>query len=102
MASSRQMALGLAWVALAAGCGGGDRGAEPGSGEPSKLATAERALQTELEAVVEHLGVAAQAGTRVAPTRCDDRARNDVTSGYRLRLKLSAGDAEELLRRAEG
>ena len=93
------MALGLAWVALAAGCGGGGD-AERTSADTS-LARAERSLQSELEAAVEHLGMPAQEGIRVAPTRCDDRARNEVTSGYRLRLKMGAGDAEALMRRAE-
>ena len=101
MASSRHVALGLAWVALAAGCdGGGD--ADRAAADTSQLARAERSLQTELEAAVEHLGMPAEDGMRVAPTRCDDRAREDVTSGYRLRLKLGAGDTEELLRRAAG
>ena len=95
------MALALAWVALAAGCGsGGDR--EGAAADSSQLARAERSLQSELEAAVEHLGLPARDGVRVAPTRCDDRAANDVTSGYRLRLELGAGDAEALLRRAAG
>ena len=95
------MALALAWVALAAGCGsGGDR--EGAAADTSRLARAERSLQSELEAAVEHLGLPARDGVRVAPTRCDDRTANDVTSGYRLRLEMSAGDAEELLRRAAG
>jgi len=95
------MALGLAWIALAAGCGGGDD-ADRTAADTSQLARAERSLQSELEAAVEHLGLPTQEGIRVAPTRCDDRARNDVTSGYRLRLELGAGDTEKLLRRAEG
>ena len=95
------MALALAWVALAAGCGSGG-GGEGAAADTSQLARAERSLQSELEAAVEHLGLPARDGMRVAPTRCDDRAANDVTSGYRLRLELSAGDAEELLRRAAG
>jgi hypothetical protein len=97
MASSRQMALGLAWVALMAGCGSG------GDPKPkSQLAHAERSLQAELEAAAEHLGMAPAPGERVAPTRCDDRPAGDVTSGYRLRLKMGAGDAERLLDRAAG
>jgi hypothetical protein len=95
------MALALAWVALAAGCGSGGDG-EGAAADTSQLARAERSLQTELEAAVEHLGLPAADGMRVAPTRCDDRAANDVTSGYRLRLEMRAGDAEELLRRAAG
>jgi hypothetical protein len=95
------MALALAWVALAAGCGGGGDG-EGAAADTSQLARAERSLQSELEAAVERLGLPARDGMRVAPTRCDDRAANDVTSGYRLRLELGAGDAEELLRRAAG
>ena len=95
------MALALAWVALAAGCGSGG-GGEGAATDTSQLARAERSLQSELEAAVEHLGLPARDGVRVAPTRCDDRAANDVTSGYRLRLEMSAGDAEELLRRAAG
>ena len=101
MASSRHVALGLAWVALAAGCGGGGD-ADRAAADTSQLARAERSLQSELEAAVEHLGMPAQDGMRVAPTRCDDRARADVTSGYRLRLKMGDGDTEELLRRAAG
>ena len=94
------MALGLAWVALVAGCGG-DAADDRASGD-SRLARAERSLQAELEAAAGHLGVATDPGERVAPTRCDDRPADRVTSGYRLRLELSAGDAENLLRRAEG
>jgi hypothetical protein len=95
------MALGLAWVALAAGCGGGGDG-ERASADTSQLARAERSLQTELEAAVEHLRLPAQDGIRVAPTRCDDRAAARVTSGYRLRLEMAGGDTEKLLRRAAG
>jgi hypothetical protein len=95
------MALALAWVALAAGCGSGGDG-EGAAADTSQLARAERSLQSELEAAVERLRLPAREGMRVAPSRCDDRAANDVTSGYRLRLELSAGDAEELLRRAAG
>jgi hypothetical protein len=94
------MALGLAWVALVAGCGGGGA-PDQGSDRGSRLATAERSLQAELEAAAGRLDLAAQPGERVAPTRCDDRAAGTVTSGYRLRLKLGAGDTEALLRRAE-
>jgi hypothetical protein len=101
MASSRHVALGLAWLALAAGCGGEDRRAGAGA-DGSRLARAERSLQTELEAAVEHLRLPAQQGIRVAPTRCDDRAAARVTSGYRLRLELREEDTEALLRRAEG
>ena len=39
--------------------------------------------------------MATDPGERVAPTRCDDRPADRVTSGYRLRLELSAGDAED-------
>ncbi|MEO8690305.1 MAG: hypothetical protein ABI611_19065 [Solirubrobacteraceae bacterium] len=95
------MALGLAWVALAAGCGSaGD--AKPPSGDASALAHAERSLQAELEAAAAHLGMSPGAGERVAPARCGDRPAGDVTSGYRLRMKLGPGDAETLLRSAEG
>ena len=94
------MALGLAWVALAAGCGGGGD-AKPKPAD-SKLAHAERSLQAELEAAAGHLGVATDPGEHVAPTRCDDRPAGHVTSGYRLQLELNAGDAENLLRRAAG
>jgi sugar phosphate isomerase/epimerase len=99
MASSRHMALGLAWVVLAAGCGGS--GDEPRAPE-SKLARAERSLQAELEAAVDRLGMTAEPGERVAASRCDDGARQDVTSGYRVRLRIDGGDTEELLRRAAG
>jgi hypothetical protein len=100
MASSRRMALGLAWVVLAAGCGGssGGGGARP---TDSKLARAERSLQAELDAAAEHLGMTAEPGQRVAPTRCDGRAPNTVTSGYRVRMALGEGDTEALVRRAE-
>ena len=95
------MALALAWVALAAGCGSGGDGGGAAT-DTSQLARPERSLQSELEAAVEHLGLPARDGMRVAPTRCDDRAANDVTSGYRLRLELGAGgDTGQLLRRAE-
>jgi hypothetical protein len=100
MASSRRMALGLAWVALAAGCGGGDDPKPKAEG--SQLARAERSLQSELEAAAQHLGMAPEPGERVAPARCGDRPAGDVTSGYRLRMKLGAGDAQRLLDRAEG
>ena len=80
------MALGLAWVVLAAGCGGA-RARRPTPAR-SKLTRAETSLQAELEAVVDHLGMPAEPGERVAPTRCDDGARHDVTSGYRVRLQL--------------
>jgi hypothetical protein len=96
MASSRSMALGLAWIALAAGCGGDDPKAKA---DGSQLARAERSLQTELEAAARHLGMTPEPGERVAPTRCGDRPGGDVTSGYRLRMKLGAGDAERLLPR---
>jgi hypothetical protein len=95
MASSRRMALGLAWLVLLAGCGGSAEGDQT----DSKLARAERSLQAELEEAADHLGIPADPGERVAPTRCDDGARAEVTSGYRLRLDLS-GDREEILRRA--
>ena len=64
MASSRHMALGLAWVALAAGCGSGGDAEAAGD---SQLAHAERSLQAELEAAAEHLGHAPEPGERVAP-----------------------------------
>jgi hypothetical protein len=95
------MAFGLAWVVLAAGCGGAS-GSGGGRAPESRLASAERSLQAELDAAADHLGAAAEPGQRVAPTRCDDRAPNTVTSGYRVRLKLSKGDTERLLQRAEG
>ena len=89
------MALGLAWVALAAGCGAGsDRAPD------TRLAHAERSLQAELEAAAGHLDLAARPGERVAPTRCDDRAAGAVTSGYRLRTAIGGGDTEDLLHRA--
>jgi hypothetical protein len=97
MACSKHVALGLAWVVLAAGCGGS--GDEAGAPE-SKLARAERSLQAELEAAVDRLGMTAEPGERVAASRCDDGARHDVTSGYRVRLRIDGGDTEELLRRA--
>jgi hypothetical protein len=105
MASSRAMALGLAWVVLAAGCGGGGSGSGSGGGpapaKDSRLASAERSLRVELDAAAEHLGMAAEPGQRVAPTRCGDRAPNTVTSGYRVRMKLAGGDTEALVKRAE-
>ena len=99
MASSRHVALGLAWVALAAGCGSSASGGE--RAPDSELARAERSLQAELEAAVDHLGATAEPGERVAPTRCDG-AREEVTSGYRVRVRMAGGDTEELLRRAAG
>ena len=57
---------------------------------PSELARAEGSLQAELEAAVDHLGLAAEPGERVAPVRCDDSTRKDVTSGYRIRLRWPA------------
>jgi hypothetical protein len=95
------MALGLAWVALAAGCGGGESRPAAGDTGASKLARAEASLQAELEAAVDRLGMASEPGERVAPTRCDDGARHDVTSGYRVRLELPGGDHGALLDRAE-
>ena len=95
MASSRRMALGLAWVVLAAGCGGSGARDAP----DSKLARAERSLQAELEEAADHLGMVAEPGERVSPTRCDAGPRQEVTSGYRIRLRLS-GDREQVLRRA--
>ena len=97
MASSRHVALGLAWVVLAAGCGSSAAGGE--RAPDSELARAERSLQAELEAAVDHLGLPAEPGERVAPSRCDG-ARETVTSGYRVRLQTTRGDTEELLRRA--
>jgi len=91
MAPSRRLALGLACVALLAGCGGSAAGEAP----DSKLARAERSLQAELEEAADHLGMAAEPGERVSPTRCDA----GVTSGYRVRLQLT-GDRELILRRA--
>jgi hypothetical protein len=95
MASSRRMALGLAWVVLAAGCGGSAAGDAP----DSKLARAERSLQAELEEAADHLGMAAEPGEIVSPTRCDAGKRQEVTSGYRIRLRLS-GDRQQALRQA--
>ena len=100
MASSRAVAAGLAWIVLAAGCGGGSD-ARAGRAAPSELARAEGSLQAELEAAVDHLGLASEPGERVAPVRCDDSTRKDVTSGYRIRLRMT-GDEEQLLRRAAG
>ena len=99
MASSRHVAIGLAWVVLLAGCGGSGSG---GDGPDSRLARAERSLQAELEAAADHLGMVAEPGEPVAPTRCDDGPRGDVTSGYRVRLKLEDGDTDALLQRAAG
>ena len=96
MAASRRMALGLAWVALAAGCGESRRT----SSGASELTRAEASLQTELEAVVDHLGMPAEPGERVPPVRCEDGARHEVTSGYRIRLKLD-GDGEKHLDQAK-
>jgi hypothetical protein len=98
MASSKPMALGLAWVVLAAGCGGAGSSESAG---PSKLASAERSLRAELDAAAGHLGMAAEPGRRVAPTRCGDRSPDTVTSGYRVRLKLGESDTDALLQRAE-
>jgi len=95
MASSRRMALGLVWVVLMAGCGGSDARDAP----DSKLARAERSLQAELEEAADHLGMAAEPGERVSPTRCDAGKRQEVTSGYRIRLRF-AGDQEQVLRQA--
>ena len=95
------MALGLAWVALAAGCGGGESRRSASDTGTSKLARAEASLQAELEAAVDRLGMASEPGERVAPTRCDDGARHNVTSGYRVRLELPGGDHGALLDRAE-
>jgi hypothetical protein len=89
------MALGLAWLVLAAGCGEPQRT----SARASALTRAESTLQAELEAVVDHLGMPAEPGERVPPVRCDDGARHDVTSGYRIRLKLH-GDSGAYLDRA--
>ena len=95
MASSRRMAIGLAWVVLAAGSGGSAAGDAP----DSKLARAERSLQAELEEAADHLGMAAEPGEVVSPTRCDAGKRQEVTSGYRIRLRLS-GDQQQVLRQA--
>jgi hypothetical protein len=95
MASSRRVALGLAWVVLVAGCGGSAAGDAP---DP-KLARAERSLQAELEEAADHLGLVAEPGEIVSPTRCDAGERQEVTSGYRIRLRL-AGDQEQVLRQA--
>jgi hypothetical protein len=95
MASSRRMAIGLAWVVLVAGCGGSAAGDAP----DSKLARAERSLQAELEEAADHLGMAAEPGEVVSPTRCDAGKRQEVTSGYRIRLRLS-GDQQQVLRQA--
>jgi hypothetical protein len=95
MASSRRMAVGLAWVVLAAGCGGSAAEDAP----DSKLARAERSLQAELEEAADHLGLAAEPGEIVSPTRCDAGKRQEVTSGYRIRLRF-AGDQEQVLRQA--
>jgi hypothetical protein len=90
----RRTALALAWVALLAGCGSADT-----SSGDTRLGRAERALQAELEAAADHLGIAAEPGERVSPTRCADAGRAKLTSGYRIRLELS-GHRERLLRRA--
>jgi len=95
MASSRRVALGLAWVVLVAGCGGSATEDAP----DSKLARAERSLQAELEEAADHLGLAAEPGEVVSPTRCDAGNHQEVTSGYRIRLRLS-GDQEQVLRQA--
>src|SRR3954447_12239920 len=95
MASSRRMALGLAWVVLAAGCGGSAAGDAP----DSKVARAERSLQAELEEAADHLGMAAEPGEIVSPPRCDAGKRQEVTSGYRIRLRLS-GNRQQVLRQA--
>jgi len=89
------MALGLAWVVLLAGCGGSGSGPTD-----SRLARSATSLQSELEAVAYHLGMTAEPGEPVAPTRCDDGPRGEVTSGYRVRLKLHDGDTDALLERA--
>jgi len=94
------MALGLACMVLGSGCGGSQERGSSDAGA-SKLARAEATLQAELEAVVDHLGMPAEPGERVPPTRCDDGARRDVTSGYRVRLKLAGADQDAPLRRAE-
>ena len=95
MASSRRMALGLAWVVAR----GRLRRLGGGGAPDSKLARAERSLQAELEEAADHLGMAAEPGERVSPTRCDAGPRQEVTSGYRIRLRLS-GDREQVLRQA--
>jgi hypothetical protein len=82
---------------LLAGCGG----SAPGSRD-SRLARAEQSLQAELEAAADHLGMAADPGEPVAPTRCDDGPGGEVTSGYRVRLKLHDGDTDALLEQAAG
>jgi hypothetical protein len=87
----RAMVLGLACAVLLAGCGS----TEQPSGD-SRLARAERSLQAELEEAADHLGLPAEPGERVTPTRCE---HGDVTSGYRVRLKLT-GDPDRALRRA--
>jgi hypothetical protein len=84
----------LVGVVLLAGCGSADT-----SSGDSRLGRAERALQAELEEAADHLGIAAEPGERVPPTRCDDSGRAKVTGGYRIRLELS-GHREPLLRRA--
>jgi hypothetical protein len=86
----RSVVLGLVWVVLLAGCGG----AEKPAGD-SRLARAERSLQADLEEAADHLGLPAEPGENVSPTRCDE----GVTSGYRIRLELT-GDREQILRRA--
>jgi hypothetical protein len=84
----RAVVLGLV---LLAGCGGSAQRDAP----DSELARAERSLQAELEEAADHLGLPAEPGENVTPTRCDE----GVTSGYRIRLQLT-GDREQILRRA--
>jgi hypothetical protein len=96
MAASRRATAALASVVLLAGCGGEHPAAE------SKLAHAQRSLEAELEQAADHLGMPADPGERVAPTRCDDGPRQDVTSGYRVRIRLADADTDALLREAEG
>ena len=86
------LALALVWLAPVAGCGGG-RTPVP----DSRLARAQAVLQAELEAAVDRLGMPAEPGERVGLTRCDDGARSDVTSGYRVRLQLRGADRQALL-----
>jgi hypothetical protein len=83
--------LGLTCLALLTGCGG----SAADDATDSKLVRAERSLQAELEEAADHLGMPAEPGERVSPTRCDD----GVTSGYRIRLQLT-GDRKQILRRA--
>lgn len=95
--ASRHVVLGLAWLAMAAGCGGAGPG--PAASGTTELARAEGDLQAELEAAVDRLGLASEPGERVMPVRCNELGRKEVTGGYRIRLRLH-GDEEELLRRA--